>query len=63
MTPLPKISAPAQRALESIGVDSLESLAAHTRAEIKKLHGMGPNALVKLEAALAEAGLGFQEKE
>lgn len=58
-TPLPKISAPAQRALDSINVSSLQELATHTEKEISDLHGMGPNALGKLKAAMAEAGIGF----
>jgi len=58
---LPKISAPAQRALESIGITTLKQLTAVTEAELLMLHGMGPNALGKLRQALAERGLSFRE--
>lgn len=61
-TDLPKISAPAQRALASIDISSLEQLQKHTRKEIANLHGMGPNALGKLEMAMKENGLDFAEK-
>lgn len=57
---LPKVAAPARRALESISVASLEELAEHTRAEIAGLHGMGPKALGELDAALAGAGLAYR---
>ena len=56
---LPKISAPAQRALATIGVVRLEQLTKFSEAEIMKLHGMGPNALGKLRQALSEKGLSF----
>lgn len=58
-TPLPKISAPAQRALDSIDVANLEDLAKHTEKAIKDLHGMGPNALGKLKAAMSDSNLEF----
>lgn len=61
MTALPKTSAPASRALASVGVVSLEDLARFTRAEIADLHGMGPKALGMLEAALRELGLEFKK--
>jgi hypothetical protein len=60
VTALPKLAAPAKRALASVGVDSLEGLTRHKELEIAALHGMGPNALRALKAALAEAGLWFR---
>ena len=59
-TPLPKIGAPATRALDAAGVTSLEGLAWMTRRELEELHGMGPKAIRLLDAALAEAGLQLQ---
>jgi predicted flap endonuclease-1-like 5' DNA nuclease len=56
---LPKISAPAGRALASAGIEGLEQLATFSEDEIKRLHGIGPNALAKLRAALKERGLSF----
>jgi hypothetical protein len=60
---LPKIAAPAQRALQSIGISTLEQLTKITEAELLQLHGMGPNALGKLRQALAERGLLFRESK
>ena len=58
-TDLPKISAPARRALDSIQVTSLEDLQNHTEKEIMSLHGMGNNAMGKLKEAMESAGLEF----
>ncbi len=54
---LPKIGAPATRALANAGITSLRQVAEHPRAELAALHGMGPKALSILEASLAEVGL------
>lgn len=58
-TNFPKTSAPAQRALETAGIHSLEQLSQYSEAEIAKLHGMGPKALGILHQALADNGLAF----
>ena len=50
-------SQPAQRALAGAGITSLEQLARYSEAEIKDLHGIGPNALVKLREALSARGV------
>jgi hypothetical protein len=57
----PKMSAPALRALNNAGYTHLEQLTGVTEAEIKKLHGMGPNALGKLQVTMNDAGLSFAE--
>jgi hypothetical protein len=57
MTELPKIGAPATRALASIGVASLEEVAGKSAAELLALHGFGPRAVRLLNEALEEAGL------
>jgi hypothetical protein len=54
---LPKIGAPATRALASVGITRLDALAGRSRAELLDLHGFGPKALRILEEALAERGL------
>ncbi len=59
MTELPKIAAPALRALAQLNIQSLEDLAMHTKTEIDELHDMGPNALAKLEQALKQSELSF----
>ena len=53
---LPKIGAPATRALESIGISRLDQVADRTIAELLALHGFGPKALRILEVALAARG-------
>lgn len=57
MTALPRIGAPATRALAGIGVESLEQVAGRNRAELLALHGFGPRAITLLDEALATAGL------
>lgn len=56
-----KLSQPAQRALAGAGIQSLEELAKFSQAEIKQLHGIGPNALGQLQRALAANGLSFAD--
>ena len=55
----PKLSAPAHRALASAGISRLEQLTKFSEAEIKRLHGIGPNALEQLRRALAAKRLSF----
>lgn len=57
----PKISAPAQRALNAVGYDRLEQLTQVSEAELLRLHGMGPKAIGILRQALQEKGLAFAE--
>lgn len=54
---LPKISAPATRALNAAGYTTLRQLAGVPRAELARLHGMGPKALGVIEAALDQHDL------
>ena len=54
---LPKIGAPATRALNNAGYTSLRQLAGVPRGELAKLHGMGPKALRIIEDNLAKQGL------
>lgn len=53
----PGLAAPARRALERAGLESLEDVAAFPRAELAALHGMGPKALRALDEAIAAEGL------
>lgn len=57
----PGLAQPALRALAAAGIMRLEQLASFREAEIKALHGIGPNALRLLRAALAERGLAFKK--
>jgi predicted flap endonuclease-1-like 5' DNA nuclease len=54
---LPKIGAPATRALNDAGYTSLRRLADVPRAELAKLHGMGPKGLRIIEDNLTKQGL------
>ncbi|MEU7590595.1 helix-hairpin-helix domain-containing protein [Micromonospora sp. NPDC049230] len=56
---LPKIGAPATRALHGAGYTTLRQLAGVPRSELARLHGMGPKALGILQAALEEHNLGL----
>ena len=60
MTPLeelPRIGAPATRALQLAGYTRLDQLAGVPRASLAALHGVGPRALRIIGEALAEHGL------
>jgi hypothetical protein len=59
-TDLPKLAAPARRALAGAGYTSLEDLARAKESDVKALHGMGPNAMATLRKALQEHGLSFR---
>ena len=60
---LPKgLAAPARRALAGAGIDRLEQLSEISEAELKRLHGIGPNAVGQLRAALDANGLSFADK-
>ena len=61
MNELPKVAAPAQRALDSAGIANLKQLSKFTEAEVAQLHGMGPNALGKLREALKAEKLSFKQ--
>jgi predicted flap endonuclease-1-like 5' DNA nuclease len=53
------LSAPAQRALAGAGIRRLEQLTKISEAEVKRLHGIGPNAIRQLRQALDAKGLSF----
>ena len=53
------LSNPARNALTAAGIRRLDQVAAHTEAEILKLHGVGPKTIPVLRAALAARGLAF----
>ncbi|MGX5817593.1 DNA-directed RNA polymerase subunit alpha C-terminal domain-containing protein [Chitinophaga lutea] len=56
---LPKLAAPAQRALAGAGITTLRDLASWRESDLKKLHGMGPNALQTLKTAMEAWGIAF----
>lgn len=59
--PLPRLSAPATRALTAAGITTLGPLAKRRRADIAELHGVGPSALAALDDALDDAGLSYKQ--
>jgi hypothetical protein len=60
-TDLPKLGAPARRALIGAGYTRLEQLTKAKESDILKLHGMGPKAMQVLRDALKERGLSFRD--
>ena len=58
---LNQIVAPARRALENAGINSLKQLSKYTIDEMLALHGMGKSTIPKLEMALKLAGLKFKK--
>lgn len=57
----PKLAAPARRALAGAGYTRLDQLNGVSAAELKKLHGMGPNALKQLRSALEAKGMSLKD--
>jgi hypothetical protein len=56
---LPKLAAPARRALDAAGIQHLTQLTQFSEVEIKQLHGIGPHAIDQLRRALAANSLTF----
>jgi predicted Fe-Mo cluster-binding NifX family protein len=59
---LPKLAAPAQRALARAGVSDLSMLAQMSEANVMALHGMGPNAMATLKTAMKARKLTFVKR-
>ncbi len=57
------LAAPARRALAGAGYSGLGQLTAVTEQELLRLHGMGPNAIRQLKAALADHGLALAAEQ
>lgn len=56
------LSAPAKKALEKKGIKTWQQLAQVNESEIKRLHGMGPASILKIQTALKKQGLVFKKK-
>ena len=54
------LAAPARRALVDAGLTKLTQLSKWTRADLASLHGMGQNALKKIDEALVNNGFSFR---
>lgn len=62
--PLPAdLAKPAVRALERAGLTNLEQLVDVSEAEVRRMHGVGANAVERLRRALAAQGLSFAAGE
>ncbi len=57
---LSKLVAPARRALENSGLNTLEKLSGYSEKEILNLHGIGKTSIPVLKLELEKAGLGFK---
>jgi hypothetical protein len=57
---LPKIGAPATRALAQQGITTLDQVAERSERELLDLHGFGPRAITILREGLAARGRGFR---
>jgi len=58
---LPRIGAPATRAMAAHGIAHLEDCRRVSRQEVLDWHGVGPKAVRLLDEALAMHGLGWAE--
>jgi DNA-directed RNA polymerase alpha subunit len=58
---LPKLSAPAHRALTRAGYTTLDQLARAKESDLAKFHGMGPKAIDALRDSLHHRGLSFRD--
>ena len=61
--PFSYLAAPARRALARAGVGSLVDLGGRRESEIARLHGMGPNAMLRLKERMAGEGVCFAQEE
>ena len=59
--PIPRISRPANNALDAAGVRTLEDVSRWTERDLLALHGMGAKGIRNLRAALAQASLSFAD--
>lgn len=55
----PDLAQPALRALQQAGINNLEQLSQWNERQIRQLHGIGPNAIEKLNQAMQKVGLTF----
>jgi len=51
--------APARRALENAGIESVDQLATWTENDLLKLHGLGPSTIPKLKKVMKAKGYSF----
>lgn len=54
------LAKPALRALANAGIGNLNELSRISEGELRRMHGIGPNAVAKLRAAMEASGLRFK---
>ena len=57
-----KLSAPAQRALAAAGIQRIEDFSKWKEADLRELHGIGPNAIDTIKKNMKEKGILFAGK-
>lgn len=57
---LSRLAAPARRALQNAGIDTLKKLSRKTEKEVLDLHGIGKTTIPTLQEALSKEGLSFK---
>ena len=57
------LSAPARRALNGKGINSLVKLSKNSKEDLLKLHGFGPSSIPAVNSLLGTAGLSLAEKQ
>lgn len=62
-TDLPKIGAPATRALAGAGITKLHECSEYSEEYLLQLHGVGSKAIRILKEELAKKGLSFKNSE
>ena len=58
-----KLVTPAQRAIQTTGVNTLEQLAKYSEEEVMALDGIGKNAMVIIKEMMRAQGLTFANKK
>ncbi|GAB5539104.1 MAG: hypothetical protein Salg2KO_12070 [Salibacteraceae bacterium] len=56
------LAKPAQRALAKEGITQLYDLSRFTKSEIRELHGIGPDAMMKIKYDLIEQEISFKKE-
>lgn len=57
------VAAPARRALQSAGIESLRDISKFTEGEIIRLHGMGPRAIEVIQEEMKQVNLNFKKSK
>jgi DNA-directed RNA polymerase alpha subunit len=55
------VSAPARRALENNGINTLQDLSKYSEGELLSLHGLGKSSIPKLKKALMDNGFALRQ--